>query len=73
MNFIISMGFISLAIPPNGSFECQSFDPFSVNGHLKDNDQDHDVNFYHTQISSLDTSYYIPNKVKENLENSQQK
>ena len=56
----------NLAIPPNGSFESQSFDPFSVNGH----DQDHDVNFYHTQISSRDTSYYIPNEIKENMENS---
>ena len=60
-------------MPPNGGFESQSFNPFSVNEDLKDNDQDHDVNFYQTQISSLDTSHYIPNEVKENLENFQQK
>ena len=47
--------------------------PFSVNEDLKDNDQVPDVNFYQTQISSLDTTYYIPNEVKENLENFQQK
>ena len=60
-------------MPPNGSFEPQSFNPFSVNEDLKDNDQDPDVNFYQTQISSLDTNYYIPNEVKENLENFKQK
>ena len=40
---------------------------------LKDSDQDPDVNFYQTHISSLDTSYYIPNEVKENVENFKQK
>ena len=60
-------------MPPNGSFESQSFNPFSVNEDLKDNDQDPNGNFYQTQISSLDTSYYIPNEVKEKLENFQQK
>ena len=58
-------------MPPNGSFETQSFNPFSVNEDLKDNDQDPGDNFYQTQISSLDTSYYIPNEVRENLENLQ--
>ena len=60
-------------MPPDGSFEFQSFNPFSVNEDLKDNDQDPDVNFYQKQISSLDTSYYISNEVKEKLENFQQK
>ena len=45
-------------MPQNSSFESQSFNPFSVNEDLKDNDQDPDVNLYQTQISSLDTSYY---------------
>ena len=58
-------------MPPNGSSETQSFNPFSVNEDLKDNDQDPGDNFYQTQISSLDTSYYIPNEVRENLENFQ--
>ena len=57
----------------NGSFDSQSFNPFSINEYLKDTDQDPDVNFDQTQISSLDTSYYIPNEVKKNLENFQQK
>ena len=60
-------------MPQNGSFGSQCFNPFSINEDLKDDDQDSDVNFYQTQISSLDTSYYIPNEVKENLENYQQK
>ena len=58
-------------MPPNG--ESQSFNPFSVNEDLKDNNEDPDVNFYQTWISSLDTSYYIRNEVKENLENFRQK
>ena len=56
-------------MPPNSSFEAQSYNPFFVNEDLKKkNDQDPDVNFYQTQISSLDTSYYISNELKENLE-----
>ena len=58
-------------MPPNGSFESLSFNPFSINKDLKYNNQDPDVNFYQTQVSSLDTSYYIPNEVKENLDNFQ--
>ena len=46
---------------------------FCVNEYLKDNDQDPNVNFDQTQISSLDTRYYIPNELKENLENFKQK
>ena len=60
-------------MPPNGSFDSQSFDPCTVNKDLKDSDEDPDVNFYHAQIFTLDRSYYIPNEVKENLENFLQK
>ena len=60
-------------MPLIGSFETQSFNPFSANEDLKDNDHDPDINFYQTQISSLDTSYYIPNEVKENLNIFQKK
>ena len=60
-------------MPPNGNFESQSFNLFSVNEDLKDNNKDPDVNFYQTQISSLDTRHYIPNKIKENLGNFDQK
>ena len=60
-------------MPPNNSFESQSFNPFSLNEDLKDNGEDPDINFYQTQISSLDTNCYIPNEVMENLENFQQK
>ena len=44
-------------MPPNSSFESQSFNPFSINEDFKDNDEDPDVNFYQTQISSLDTIF----------------
>ena len=61
-------------MPPNSSFEAQSYNPFFVNEDLKKkNDQDPDVNFYQTQISSLDTSYYISNELKENMENFKEK
>ena len=60
-------------MPPNGSFESQSFNPFSVNEDLKDNNQEPNVNFYQMQISSVDKSYYIPNEVTQKLENFQQK
>ena len=39
-------------MPPNGSFESQSFNLFSVNEDLKDNDQDPDVNFYQIEIQA---------------------
>ena len=45
-----------LAMPTNGRFESQPFNLFSDNEDLKDSNQDPDVNFYQTQISSLDTS-----------------
>ena len=54
-------------MPPTGSFETWPFNPFSVNENLKDNDQDPNVNFYQTQISSLDTSYYIQNEAKDSF------
>ena len=58
---------------PNGSFEAQSYNPFFfVNEDLKNNDQDSHVKFYQTQISSLDTRYYISNEFKENLEHFQE-
>ena len=57
-------------MPPNGSFE---FHWVSVNEVPEDNDQDPDFSVYQTHISSLDTSYYIPNEVKDNLGNFQQK
>ena len=39
---------------------------------LKDNNQDSDDDFHQKQVSFLDTSYHIPNEVKENLENLEQ-
>ena len=60
-------------MPRNNSFESQSFNSFSINEDFEDNNQDPDINFYQTQISSLDTSNDIPNEVKEKLEGFQQK
>ena len=51
-------------MPPNSSFESQSFNSFSINEDFKDNDQDPDVYFYQRQTSSLDTSYYITTEVQ---------
>ena len=45
-----------LSMPTNGRVVSQPFNLFSVNEDLKDSNQDPDVNFYQTQISSLDTS-----------------
>ena len=60
-------------MPRNSSFESQSFNSFSINEDFEDNNQDPNINFYQTQISSLDTSNDIPNEVKEKLEGFQQK
>ena len=58
---------------PNGSFKSQSFHSFSVDEELKDNDQDSNIKFCQTQFYPLDTSYSIPDKAKENLQNYKKK
>ena len=52
---------------PNSNFESQSINPFSVNEKLQNNESDHDINYYLYQISSLDTKYYVPGEVKDQL------
>ena len=53
---------------PNCDFESHTFDPFSINEDLEENEQDPDVNYYHDQIPSLQTEYYYPNEAKELLQ-----
>ena len=43
----------------NTTFESLNFNPFIANESLNDNSQDPDVNFFHDNVSPLDT-YYIP-------------
>ena len=58
-------------MPPNGSFESQPLYPFSVNEDLKDNDHNPDVNFYQTQIYSLQKQPFrgvLSKKCSENMQ-----
>ena len=55
----------------NSDFESQPFNPFSVSEQLQNNELGPDVNYYLDQISSLDTKYYVPGEVKEQLKNLQ--
>ena len=56
---------------PNSDFEPESFNPFSVNEELQNNELNPDVNYYLDEISSLDTKYYVPHEVKEQLKSLQ--
>ena len=42
---------------PNTSFESLNFNPFIANDSLNNNSQDPDVNFFHDNVSPLDTDY----------------
>ena len=42
---------------PNTTFESLNFNPFIVNDSLNDNSKDLDVNFFHDNVSTLDTDY----------------
>ena len=58
----------------NTTFESLNFNPFIANESLNDNSQDPDVNFFHDNVSPLDT-YYIPpdnfsGNFKDFMENS---
>ena len=54
-------------VSPNSDFESQSFNPFSVSEEFQHNELDPDVNYYLDEISSLDTKYYVPDEVKDQL------
>ena len=45
---------------PNTTFKSLNFNPFIVNNSLNDNSQDLDVDFFHDNVSPLDTDYISP-------------
>ena len=49
---------------PNSDFESRSFNPFSE---FQNKELEPDVNYYLDQISSLDTKYYVPGEIKDQL------
>ena len=60
-----------LKMAANSDFEPQSCNPYSANQELQNNELDPDVNYYQNHISSLNTKYYVPSKVKNQLKNLQ--
>ena len=56
---------------PNSDFESQFFNSFSVNQEIQNNELDPDVNYYLDEIFSLDTNYYVPEEVKDQLKSLQ--
>ena len=59
---------------PNTTFKSLNFSPFIVNNSLNDNSQDLDVDFFHDNVSPLDTDYISPSffnrDFKDFVENS---
>ena len=59
---------------PNTTFESLNCNTFIVNDSLNDNSQDPDVNFFHDNVSPLDTYYISPDDfsgdIKDLTENS---
>ena len=56
---------------PNSDFESQFFNSFSVNQEIQNNELDPDVNYNLHEISSLDTNYYVPDEVKDQIKSLQ--
>ena len=56
---------------PNSEYESQFFNPFSVNEELQNNELDPHVKYYLDEISFLDTKYYVPDEVKDQLKSLQ--
>ena len=54
----------------NTTFESLNFNPFIANDSLNDNSQDPDVNFFHDNVSPLDTHHIPPDNFSGNF-NSQ--
>ena len=52
---------------PNTTFESLNFNPFIANDSLNDNSQDPDVNFFHDNVSPLDTDYISPDDFSGNF------
>ena len=45
---------------PDANFQSMSYNPFTVNDNFFNSESDPDINFY-SDISPLDTKYFIPN------------
>ena len=56
---------------PSSDFEFQFFNSFTVNEELVNNELDPDLSYYLDQISFLDTKYYVPGEVKDQLKSLQ--
>ena len=52
---------------PNATFESLNFNIFIVNDFLNDNSQDPDANFFHDNVSPLDTDYISPSNFNGNF------
>ena len=52
---------------PNTTFESLNFNPFIANDFLNDNSQDPGVNFFHDNVSPLDTDYISPDDFSGNF------
>ena len=52
---------------PNTAFESLNFNPFIVNDSLNYNSQDPGVNFFHDNVSPLDTNYISPGHFNRNF------
>ena len=60
-----------IKIAPDTHFESQSFNPLSVNEELQHNEVDPDVNYNLDEIASLNTKYYVPDEIKDQLKSLQ--
>ena len=60
-----------MKIATNSDFESRSFNSFSVNEELQNNERDPDANYYLDQISSRDTKYYVRGEIKSQLKKFQ--
>ena len=52
---------------PNTTFKSLNFNPFIATDSLNDNSQDPDVNFFHDNVSPLDTDYISPDDFSGNF------
>ena len=54
---------------PKSDFASQSFDCFSADKELQNNKLGTDVNYNLDRISSINTKYYVPGEVNDQLKN----
>ena len=49
------------------NFEYLSFDPFSLQENVMNNESDQDVNFYQHNVSNVEANYFLMTEVKSSL------